>query len=366
MVTKYDEYMCHQTVNYFDQPQTSAREWSERLIFHLHDRGGKIHHCCGFGLYPNRNVMDAYAISSIEKKAQYGVRASRILHPRHDDVQVGPFAYEVIEPLKKIRYACADNDFDISYDIEFEGVLPCHAEDTQYFMDNGRVVEHANRFDQSGRASGWLKVAGANYELDKENFMIERDHSWGIRRDQGTIFEVDVQPMSIPEGYLYSWGVLQFDGWGCCYHIREMHDGTPILSSAGVYHAGKENEEIKAKKIEHDFKFEDNDLRKLAEGSRVILHLEDGTTKEILANPLNYCCLQVGGYFGYKGFTHGKWYGGDFIDGVSFDMTDPDMLREASFIDNAGCVLECDGETGYGVIELVVTGKNIQYGYEGY
>ena len=93
--------------------------------------------------------MDAYAISSIEKKTHYGVRASRILRPRYDEVEVGPFVYEVIEPLRKIRYACADNDFDISYDIEFEGVLPCHAEDTQYFMDNGRVVEHANRFDQS-------------------------------------------------------------------------------------------------------------------------------------------------------------------------------------------------------------------------
>ena len=54
------------------------------------------------------------------------------------------------------------------------------------------------------------------------------------------------------------------------------------------------------------------------------------------------------------------------MDGVNFEMTDPEKLREASFIDNAGCVLECVGMTGYGVIELVVTGKSIQYGYEGY
>jgi hypothetical protein len=366
LVTKYDEYLCHQTIHYFDQPQTSAREWAERLIFHLHDREGEIHHCCGFGLYPNRNVMDAYAVASVEKKTQYGVRASRILRPRYDEVDVGPFVYEVIEPLKKVRYACAENDFDISYDIEFEGVLPCHAEDTQLFMDHGRVVENANRFDQSGKASGWLEVAGRTYELDDNRFMIERDHSWGIRRDQGTIFETGVQPMTIPEGYLYSWGVFQFDGWGCCYHIRELHDGKPILSSASVYSAGSEPEEIRAERIEHDFKFEDNALRKLADGSRVILHLEDGTTRDIRATPLNYCCLKVGGYFGYEGFTHGKWYGGDFVDGVSFDMTDPEKLREASFIDNAGCALECDGKTGYGVIELVVTGKSLQYGYEGY
>lgn len=367
MITKYDEFLCHQTVDYFESPQTTAREWTERLIFHMHDKEGEIHHCTGFGIYPNRNVMDAYATTSVGLKTQYGVRASRIYRPRTDEVEVGPFSYEIIEPLKKVRYCLAENEHDISYDIEFEGVLPPHAEDTQLFTDNGRIVEHANRYDQSGRATGWLKVGGVTYELDRENWMIERDHSWGIRRDQGTAFEVNVQPMGIPEGYLYSWSIMQFDGWGCSYHIRELHDGSPVLNSAGIFYPeGSGKEELTAKSVEHDFKFEDNDLRKLADGSRVILNLEDGTSKEIQINPLNYCCLKVGGYFGYKDFVHGKWYGGDFLDGVKYDMTDPLQLREASFIDNAGCIFKCDGQTGYGVVELVVTGTSKQYGYEGY
>ncbi len=367
MITKYDEMLCHQTVDYFDSVQTSAREWAERLILHLHDREGKIHQCSGFGLYPNRNIMDAYGTISIEAKTQIGVRASRELRPGIDEVTVGPFSYEVIKPLKKIRYALADNEYDFSYDIEFEGILPCHPEDTQLFKAYGRIVEHANRYDQSGRASGWIKVHGTTYELDKENYMIERDHSWGIRRDQGTMFEMDVQPGEIPEGYFYNWGVMQFDGWGACFHIREEWDGTPIFSSGAViYPESSGKRESKIARIEHDYRFQNNTLRKMDDGSRLIFHLEDGSAKELALRPLNYCCLKVGGYFGYKGFIHGKWLGPEFIDCVRVDLTDPEQLKDVSFLDNTGCEIRCGDEIGYGVFELVVTGKYPKYGYKGY
>ena len=100
MITKYDELFCHQTVSTFDRPGTSAREWTERAWLQIHHVEGGLHLATGFGYYPNRNIMDAYVCFTIQDQVQYTVRASRELRPEIDRFEVGPFRYEVIEPLK--------------------------------------------------------------------------------------------------------------------------------------------------------------------------------------------------------------------------------------------------------------------------
>ena len=82
MLTKYDEFPCHQIVSTFDSVETSAREWTERLWFCAHDLTGEVMLVAGFGFYSNRNIMDAFVCLATEGKTQYNVRASRELRPR--------------------------------------------------------------------------------------------------------------------------------------------------------------------------------------------------------------------------------------------------------------------------------------------
>ena len=363
MITKYDEMLCHQIVSTFDHVETSARQWTERVILHTHDTSGKRHLSNGFGIYRNRNIIDAFGCLTLEGKTQYNVRASRELLSQPDEVKIGPFSYEVIEPLKKVRYSLADNKYDLSYDLEFDGVMPCHEEDMQYFRVRGKVEEHVERYDQVGRAGGWIKVEGQTYQLDKSNFFVERDHSWGIRRD--SVPETGVQPGEIPEGYLYSWAVMQFPSWGAAYHIREMWDGTPLLSSGGVFYPYENRkEDLGVTSIEHDFQFQP-DMRKMTSG-RVVLMTTDGSKIEISMRPLAFCCLKAAGYFGHRDFVHGQWMGPEWSDGYKLDLTDPAVLADVSFLDNTSCELRCGDEVGYGVLELVVLGKYPKYGYQGY
>ncbi|MFO8011037.1 MAG: hypothetical protein R6U89_09535 [Dehalococcoidia bacterium] len=363
MLTKYDELMCHQIVSTFDHVETSARQWTERVILHTHDDSGRIHMSNGFGIYRNRNIIDAFACLTVDGKTQYNVRASRELRRNPDEVAVGPFSYEVIEPLRKVRYSLAEAGYDLSYDLEFDGGMPPHEEDTQFFRVRGRVEEHVIRYDQVGRASGWIKAGGQEYKLDKSAFYVERDHSWGLRRDG--VPEVGVQPGDIPEGYLYSWAVMQFPSFGAIYHIRELWDGTQILSSGGIFYPyGSGKEERRTRNIEHDFQFQE-DRRKMVSG-QVKLHLVDGETVEISMRPLSFACLKAGGYFGHRGFVHGQWMGEDWSDGYQLDLTDKSVLDDVSFLDNTSCELRCGDEVGYGVLELVVTGKYPRYGYQGY
>ena len=364
MLTRYDEFVCHQTVSTFDHVATSAREWTERLWFSAHDTGGKCHLVAGFGYYPNRNIMDAFATVVIDGKTQHAVRASRELRPAVDEIKVGPLSYDVIEPLKKIRCRLDENEHGLSFDIEFEGSMPPHEEQPQFARSRGRVMENVMRYLQVGRPRGWIEVEGRKIEVGGDKWRAERDHSWGIRRGGG-VPETGVQPGEIPVGYLFGLGVMQFDGWGASYHMRETWDGKPLHFSGGLFYPyGSDKQPLDLTGIEHNFEFRD-DMRQMKAG-KVTLNVEDGSRLEVSMEPVSICHLKAGGYFGYKDFIHGLWMGQSFLDGVRIDLTDPDQVREVSFLDDFMCRFKCGDDVGYGIVELVVIGKYPKYGYEGY
>lgn len=364
MLTKYDEFVCHQIVATFDSVETSAREWTERLWFCAHDITGKLILVAGFGFYPNRNIIDAFACLAVEGKTQHNVRASRELRPRIDEVEVGPFSYEVIEPLRRVRWILADNEHNLSYDIEFEATMLAHEEEPQIGRFRGRVEENVKRYFQVGQPSGWMKLEGQTYHIDKVNWRAERDHSWGIRRGGG-VPEAGVQPGEIPEGYLYNMVVAQFDQWGATYHTRETWEEKSRHFSGGVFYPVESGKaELAVTRVEHNFKFRP-DIRQI-NGGNAVLHVEDGSRIEISVRPLGVCYVKAGGYFGYKGFTHGLWLGPYFNDSVRIDLTDPNAIREVSFLDDVICEMRCGKETGYGIVEMVVVGKYPRYGYHGY
>ena len=164
MITKYDEMFCHQAVSTFDRPGTSAREWTERGWIQVRDIAATAHLAAGFGYYPNRNVMDAFVCFNIQEETQYVVRASRELRPDIDVFRVGPFSYEVIEPLKKVRFALDENDYGLSYDIEIEGTSPLHEEEPAQKEDGHDVVPLRGQKDQR------CESGAVGYLLDQARF----------------------------------------------------------------------------------------------------------------------------------------------------------------------------------------------------
>jgi len=364
MLTRYDELLCHQTVSTFDHPGTSAREWTERTWFSVHDIAGKLSLVNSFGYYPNRNIIDSYVSVTLEGKTVYTVRASRELRPRTDETNVGPFSYEIVEPLRRVRSILEENQYGVSYDILFEGTMPPHEEDPQYTRIRGRVEEDIARYVQLGKPSGWIKIEGETYQLDQKNWRAERDHSWGIRRGGG-VPETGVQPGEIPEGYLHNFIALQFDRWGATYHRRENWEGKPLIFSGSIlYPYGADKEELPLTGAEHDYKFRP-DIRQIT-SAELTLTASDGSRFDISARPLNACYLKAGGMFGFRNFTHGLWMGPSFLDGHKLDATDPNVLADLHFIEDVACELRCDNEIGYGIIELVIIGKYPKYGYQGY
>jgi len=362
MLTKYDEMLCHQVVSTFDHPATSAREWTERIWVSAHDTTGELQIEAGFGYYPNRNVMDAFGVVAIEGKTLHAVRASRELRPEIDEIKVGPLSYEVIEPLRKVRCSLDDNEYGLSFNLTLEGTMPPIEESPQYTRSRGRLSENIIRYLQVGRASGSLKVGGKEYAVKREQFLAERDRSWGIRREPG-MPENGVQPGEMPQEFLFSLAAMQFDKWGCCYHLREdQPTGYRYFSGEIVRPYGDPAASLELTGIEHDFEFEPGSRR--LKGGRVVLCGVDGSRREVTMRPLSRVYLACGGYvIGFRGFTHGLWQGPSYLNGVTVDITDPAIVNEASWLDDVMCELRCGNEVGYGIVELVIPVSYPRYGF---
>jgi len=104
-----DEQLTHQIVDTFARVGERDRSWTEKVCAMAAAKDGSLQLSLGLGKYTNRGVMDAYAGIS-RGVEQWTVRASRELAPHPETTTVGPIRYEVLEPLREIRFGLDEND----------------------------------------------------------------------------------------------------------------------------------------------------------------------------------------------------------------------------------------------------------------
>src|SRR5436190_16033852 len=134
-----DEQFCHQVTETFANASSSDPSWTEKVCAMAAAKDGSLQLGFGLGKYPNRNVIDAYAGTS-RGVEQITVRASRRLEPDPELTVIGPIRYEVLEPLRVIRFTLEPNDVQpIAFDWRFEGVVPARTEDRTHLRTGYRV-----------------------------------------------------------------------------------------------------------------------------------------------------------------------------------------------------------------------------------
>lgn len=368
MIIKHDECLCHQIVSTFDHVETSDRQWYERTWLVAHDNSGEIMVDTGFGKYTNRNVMDAFGGVALRGTSQYTVRASRELRPNVDSLVVGPLSYEIIEPLSKIHVCLKDNDYGISFDIEFEARMQPHESDPSFTRLNGTVMHHACRYFQLGQASGKVIVESKTYDIKKHTWWAERDHSWGIRpigvpppgaywsRPDSGQPESGLQPFPQMGRIASHWLTMQFKDYGLIFTFYEGMDGkAAMVQGKTVYPIGDDRFPIPVINLQYQFEYLHGTQK--VKSLELILDTSDGLTREISVIPLGttYNLLTAGYLGGYKGWLHGKWMGAYAIDGEILDLTDQNVIEDLSGgIDDTLCEFKCGNDIGYGILESCV------------
>ena len=318
-----DELFCHQTTETFATVATSDPAWTEKVCAMAMARDGSLQIGFGLGKYTNRNVMDGYAALS-RGPEQLTVRASRRLAPQPERTAVGPLRYEVLEPMRAVRFVLEPNDvLPVSFDWTFRAELPAFPEERTHLRAAYRVMAELVRYHQIGVPEGWIELDGERHELSPETWVSTRDHSWGVRYDVGVpAVDVEGAVTEIPAGvgFMMLWAPILMerpDGsrYGLHLHLTRYampgFDQTSV--TAGVEHPDGRREPIVG--LVPDLRFDPENRRLL--GGSLLARMEDGTDRPLQLEVLDDTGVHLGAglYFGFDGHHHGEFRGELHTDG---------------------------------------------------
>ena len=370
-----DEWFGHQIVETQAHVADADRAWTEKVCAMAAARDGSIQVGFGVGKYTNRNVFDGYAGVS-RGREQWTVRGSRRLSDDVELIGVGPIRYEVLEPLRRVRFSCAANDaVPVAFEWTFEGIAPAVLEDRdrQRARRAYRTDVDILRYHQIGVPTGWVEVDGERTDISPDGWFTTRDHSWGVRHDVGLPLD-DVERSGLVPGvaFRFSWSPMLLErADGTRYAIHHQHRemlafGYEERRSEGtVEHAGGKVERVAA--VHTDLRYDPHNRR--VHGGVVHLTMIDGTDRPVTVEAIGDTGFHLGAglYFGLDGHHHGEWRGPLLIEGEHLaDCTDPVTARRIHQIRDA--VMRVDdpvgGGTGWCNFQTAVVGAWPDHGLD--
>jgi len=364
-----DEGLNHQIVDTFGAVADSNLAWTEKLWMPVSRKDGTLQFDMGLGRYHNRDVMDAFAGLS-RGKEQWTVRASRELGADPLTSAVGPIRYEIVEPLRKVRWQLAENDvIPLAFDITFDAVHPAFFEDRHIQRDERalRVVSNVVRYHQAGVPSGWYAIEGRREVIRPEEWFCWRDHSWGVRLDVGAP-PTDLRPARDfgerrfeDSKFLLNWSPLLLerpDGSRYEYHYYLQIRGDEVFYFSGYRnHADGRQERIARARPE--LRYVDENRRLL--GGRIHFDMLNGETATVEVEVQGESGFYLGPalYLGFDGKKHGNWRGELHLDGERIaDMTAPEVRQRMGSAVRDTIVRVREGESrGHGLFEPIVLGE---------
>jgi hypothetical protein len=369
-----DETFHHQITDTFATVAQSDRSWTEKVCAMAAPRDGSVQLAFGMGKYPNRGVLDAYAGVS-RGVEQWTVRSSRRLLPDVERLATGPIRYDVVEPLRVVRFSLAPNDVvPISFEWTFTGAVPPALEQPEHHRSrNGlRLDADIVRYHHIGTASGWVEVDGTRSELDDDAAVSTRDHSWGVRYMVGAPaadVEEAVRPASVSSTVMWSPILCERpDGSRYGLHLYYQRHGMGgwqrVELQGGVEHPDGRREPFAALVVD-DARVRDDNRR--LQGATLQATMADGSARPLTVTALGDTGFHLGAglYFGFDGHWHGEWRGDLHVDGEHVpDCSDPATARRLHQMrDNLVRVDDpVGGGTGWGNLQSIFAGPHPDIG----
>jgi hypothetical protein len=360
MPVPLDEYPIHQTPLSMRFVETSDRNFYDRWYFNGHDRTGEIFLITGAGIYPQAGVKDAYAVVR-RGTAQHVIRCSDALDDERLDFAVGPYRVEVVEPLHEIRLVCDADSAGIGFDLTWRGSFPTIDEERHILRTGIRPIVDASRFAQLGSWDGELRVDGETITVSPETWVGSRDRSWGIRPIGDP--EPPGRPADSPDDFGFYWLYVpvRFEDYAIMVIVQEDGAGYRTLNDAVRIQRDGTVEQLGWPRVDISYR----SGSRIPEHAKIELTEPDGNLLLLEVDPLLGVPLHVGcGYGGDPDWTHGQWRGRDWVEGATYDFTDPavDARSPWGVIDHVGRAT-CNGDVGWGLFEHGTIGRHLPSGF---
>ena len=357
-----DESLHHQIADTFATVAESDRAWTEKIWGSIARIDGSLQLDFGLGKYHNRGIIDGFGGVS-RGREQWTVRASRELGAAPEDVAVGPVHYEIVEPLRQVRFRLEPNDVQpISFDVVLSGVTPPFFEERNLHRNpqTGRVDVDVIRYHQGGHASGTVTVDGETHAIRPEEWFGFRDHSWGVRQSVGVAPTDLIPPGARPDPTLptmMKWSPSFFRRADGTYYETALFVTQVWSGYSSAYVNEADGRQARVRSVQPRLAYDPRSRFVL--GGEVLLVMDSGEERVIEVEPLGESgfFLRTAGYGAWGGALHGSWRGPLHLDGEYVaDCWDDEHLRTlGQFRDRPIRVREGDA-VGYGIMESIMGG----------
>ena len=370
MITSFDDYCIHQTALPIAQPSQSDRNFYDRYWFNaIEETQGDWVFEIGFGLYPNRRVMDGHFSVAIGNK-QYAFHASRRAPKDRSETEIGPLSVEIVEPLRQVRVTLAANEHDIECDLLFTAASVPHQEPANVLHDDGHLIMHNTRFTQMGYWHGHFSVDGKRYEVSKA--IGTRDKSWGVR-PVGEPAGGAPGLMNNEPGVYWVWNPINFGSFSTQMGTFEDRDGhatqvsadlVPLYANPDDIPIGEDPGIIEMTEIHHEMHWEAGTRR--AGSAQMNFKDKQGLSYDYTVETgQRFYMLGIG--YNHFEWGHGYWKGELETGREEWNLDEVDEL-DYQFIHThqvVNATLKTGGEVfkGVGTLESIVIGRHTRSGF---
>ncbi|MBY8862911.1 hypothetical protein K7711_41020 [Nocardia sp. CA2R105] len=372
MLSPFDDYPVHQTLEPLRRPGTTDRNYYDRYYFNVHTPSSSGPFLAmGFGVYPNRGVVDGY-IAVLADGTHYVTRASRTLDADRARMEVGPLRIEVIEGLRRLRVVCEPSSGDIAADLVWNSTIPAHLEPRHTLERGSRTIMDMCRFTQTGTWEGTLVVDGHTYEVDPQTYLGMRDHSWGVR-PLGEPESGGIDSSVPPLGGYWSSAAIRLADRTILFSAQEDIRGVRSYGGTVAVYTDPSVPDEDLGQGEHAWTFVPG-TRQLS-GGTLTFPDSAGKVSRIVVEPLLPFVLSLGTGYGGEAvpqpglvsWRHGMYLGELSVETPKWVMAEipPEALFNST-IENVCRFTTNTGEVGYGTVNLVIAGANERYGFTGF
>ena len=303
MLIDLDDTLYHQDAKPFALASTTDPRFFDRYWIEANDPRGEMAIAAGMAIYKNTNAIDGFVMIR-RHGIQYNIRVARPLDLDFSQ-QVGPLRIEVVKPLQELRLVLEDTH-GLSAEFLWRGCTYPLEEKRHYLLRKTHVLNDYLRYDQFGKSEGHITIDGERHEFD--DWWGNRDHSWGVRPNQGGF---DIR---IGRGSQYEGGLLyQYACWGNDNHagyvqIHKTGTNQKTYIDGKMRFAGEPEGTPALNMVDGDVSVEFVPGTRVYSKAGATFTTEDGRDWEIVAKPLGPAyALHGSGYD--RGFNDGRAQG---------------------------------------------------------
>lgn len=364
-ITRFDDYCIHQTTEPLAQPVSAERNFYDRYWFNGFDPAAGFIFEAGFGIYPNRHIMDGHFSVAIDG-VQHAFHASRRAPLDRTDTVCGPLRIEVVEPMRKIRIHLAANDTGIECDLTFHARTAPIQEDKNLMREGVRIIMETTRFTQYGFWQGYISVNGKRTAVNLASTYGTRDKSWGYRPigepEAGAPGLLNKEP-----GVYWVWAPMHFGNFCTHYATFQDFDGKPTQEGGAIIPAYQKQDDIPAQEsglqhtrhCGHQVKWQKG--TRWQQSSSLYLVDAQGVRYEMTFKPmLRFQMLAIG--YQHPQWGHAFWKGEYAFAAESWKLDELDPLDykhiHVHHVVEATLKKGNDILKGYGTFETVCFGRH--------